>query len=120
MMKSRIQSSAVAAMAAMIVAVAVVLSSTTSQSQVVAFSPSPLSAKSVRIEHKHQPYRPFTVTDSNVLTTATALNLKIDPSELKSKKGVNPGAAKGAAYAGSIVIAVLLPVVFLAWSALQH
>eukprot|EP00529_Nitzschia_sp_RCC80_P034267 CAMPEP_0113506260 /NCGR_PEP_ID=MMETSP0014_2-20120614/35806_1 /TAXON_ID=2857 /ORGANISM="Nitzschia sp." /LENGTH=105 /DNA_ID=CAMNT_0000401729 /DNA_START=161 /DNA_END=478 /DNA_ORIENTATION=- /assembly_acc=CAM_ASM_000159 len=105
-------------MAAMIVAVAVVLSSTTSQ--VVAFSPSPLSTNSVRIQHQQQQqYRQLPVSDSNVLST-TALNLKIDPSELKSTKGVNPGAAKGAAYAGSIVIAVLLPVAFLAWSALQH
>eukprot|EP00529_Nitzschia_sp_RCC80_P034592 CAMPEP_0113485272 /NCGR_PEP_ID=MMETSP0014_2-20120614/24396_1 /TAXON_ID=2857 /ORGANISM="Nitzschia sp." /LENGTH=104 /DNA_ID=CAMNT_0000378909 /DNA_START=93 /DNA_END=407 /DNA_ORIENTATION=- /assembly_acc=CAM_ASM_000159 len=104
-------------MAAMIVAVAVVLGSTTSQ--VVAFSPSPLSTNSVRVQHQQQQYRQLPVSDSNVLST-TALNLKIDPSELKSTKGVNPGAAKGAAYAGSIVVAVLLPVAFLAWSALQH
>ena len=118
-MKSRIQSSAIAAMVAMIFAVAVVLSSTTSQ--VVAFSPSPLSTNSVRIQNQQQQqYRQLPVSESNVLSTTTALNLKIDPSELKSTKGVNPGAAKGAAYAGSIVIAVLLPLVFLAWSALQH
>ena len=56
------------------------------------------------------PTSPFTAE------TSTSLNLKVkvDP---EAKKRVNAGAAKGAAYGGSIAIAVLLPVVFLVWAA---
>lgn len=51
--------------------------------------------------------------------TSTTLNLKVKVDTVKVEKSnkVNPGAFKGAAYAGSIAIAVLLPVVFLVWAA---
>jgi hypothetical protein len=63
----------------------------------------------------------FTMGSISTSTTTTSLNLKIkvDPEKAKSK-GINPGLAKGAAYGGSIVVAVLLPVIFLAWSAFSH
>jgi len=51
-------------------------------------------------------------------TSSTSLNLKVkvDPD---AKKRVNPGLSKGAAYGGSIAIAVALPLVFLVWAALK-
>ncbi|KAG7359330.1 hypothetical protein IV203_015919 [Nitzschia inconspicua] len=59
--------------------------------------------------------------------TSTMLHLKIpvdnkdDDKSNQTSKGIkiNPGAFKGAAYAGSIVIAVFLPVAFLIWAALK-
>jgi hypothetical protein len=51
--------------------------------------------------------------------TSTSLNLKIKIDPEESKTRVNPGAYKGAAYAGSIAIAVLLPVVFLVWASIH-
>jgi hypothetical protein len=51
--------------------------------------------------------------------TSTSLNLKIKIDPEESKNRVNPGAYKGAAYAGSIAIAVLLPVVFLVWASIH-
>ncbi len=53
-------------------------------------------------------------------TTALGLKIKVDPDKAGKNKGINPGLAKGAAYGGSIVIAVLLPIIFLAWAALKH
>jgi hypothetical protein len=49
-------------------------------------------------------------------TTSTSLNLKIkvDPN---AKTNNSKGAAKGAAYVGSIAIAAALPIIFLIWSA---
>jgi hypothetical protein len=48
--------------------------------------------------------------------TSTSLNLKIkvDPN---AKTNNSKGAAKGAAYVGSIAIAAALPIIFLIWSA---
>jgi hypothetical protein len=51
--------------------------------------------------------------------TSTSLNLKIKIDPEDSKTRVNPGAYKGAAYVGSIAVAVLLPVVFLIWSSIH-
>ena len=52
-------------------------------------------------------------------TTTTQLQLKIDPNEIKGNSNNAKGMAKGAAYGGSIAVAVLLPVAFLAWAALH-
>jgi hypothetical protein len=109
--------SVTALMAIMIVAMA------STVLEVAAFSPAPVvsttTTRSGQIHHRHYP-----VVSENILSTTTApimtttsLSLKIDPKEIKNKKGNALGAAKGAAYGGSIVIAVLLPVIFLIWSA---
>jgi hypothetical protein len=66
------------------------------------------------------PTAPFTTSAfESTTTTTTALNLKvkIDPEKAKNKNVA--GNAKMAAYSGSIVIAILLPVIFLVWSALK-
>ena len=58
---------------------------------------------------------PFSTT-----TTSTQLQLKIDPNTIKKGNNKNAsGMAKGAAYGGSVAVAVLLPVAFLAWAALH-
>ena len=57
----------------------------------------------------------FVATESKPLTS---LQLRIDPKELEKNNSNNAAAnMKGAAYGGSIAIAVLLPVVFLVWAA---
>ncbi|KAL3915495.1 MAG: hypothetical protein SGILL_005626 [Bacillariaceae sp.] len=53
-------------------------------------------------------------------TPTTALSLKVDPNSIKKNNSNLSGKAKGAAYGGSIAIAVLLPVAFLVWSAVSH
>ena len=63
------------------------------------------------------------VTTSSTKTTrsTTALRLKVDPEALKKNaknKNVS-GTSKMAAYGGSVVIALLLPVAFLVWSAVS-
>ncbi|CAB9511100.1 expressed unknown protein [Seminavis robusta] len=52
-----------------------------------------------------------------VAETSTSLNLKVKVDPEQSKNRSNPAAMKGAAYGGSIAIAVLLPVAFLVWAA---
>ena len=65
------------------------------------------------IRYASVPTSPFTVET----TTSLNLKIKVDPEEQKNR--VNPGAYKGAAYAGSIAIAVLLPVIFLVWASIH-
>lgn len=86
-----------------------------------AFAPQPRPVTTVSIQSKNNG-RPFDyrMGVGTPATTSTSLNLKIKVDPEKTKKGINPGLAKGAAYGGSIVVAVLLPVIFLAWSALSH
>jgi hypothetical protein len=48
-------------------------------------------------------------------TTQLHLKVKVDP-EASKKDKINPGAYKGAAYGGSIAIAILLPVAFLVYA----
>jgi hypothetical protein len=61
-------------------------------------------------------------TQTQTATSSTALSLKLDVKELeKNASNKNTSAnVKGAAYGGSIVIAILLPVAFLVWSATSH
>ena len=62
----------------------------------------------------------FEEKESSMTLSSTALNLKVKVDPEKSVKGgFNPAAFKGLAYGGSIVVAVFLPVAFLAWSALN-
>ena len=59
------------------------------------------------------------VASSSGTTTALRLKVKIDP-EAKNKGNKNvAGNAKMAAYGGSVVIALLLPIAFLVWSAVS-
>lgn len=61
------------------------------------------------------PSTPFTAS-----TSSTALNLKIKVDEsAQDSNRINPGAFRGAAYGGSILVAVALPLVFLVWAALK-
>mmetsp|Transcript_18235 Transcript_18235/g.29428 ORF Transcript_18235/g.29428 Transcript_18235/m.29428 type:complete len:82 (-) Transcript_18235:153-398(-) len=50
-------------------------------------------------------------------STQLFLKVKVDPKAASNKNKINPGAFKGAAYGGSIAVAVLLPVAFLVWAA---
>ena len=62
-----------------------------------------------------------TSSPSTTTTSSTALRLKVDPEALKKNaknKNVS-GTGKMAAYGGSVVIALLLPVAFLVWSAVS-
>eukprot|EP00544_Gedaniella_sp_CCMP2646_P014269 CAMPEP_0202487126 /NCGR_PEP_ID=MMETSP1361-20130828/5545_1 /ASSEMBLY_ACC=CAM_ASM_000849 /TAXON_ID=210615 /ORGANISM="Staurosira complex sp., Strain CCMP2646" /LENGTH=106 /DNA_ID=CAMNT_0049116445 /DNA_START=36 /DNA_END=356 /DNA_ORIENTATION=+ len=61
-------------------------------------------------------------TQTQTATSSTALSLKLNVKELeKNASNKNTSAnVKGAAYGGSIVIAILLPVAFLVWSATSH
>lgn len=61
------------------------------------------------------------ITASTKTTSSTTLRLKVDPEALKKNaknKNVS-GTSKMAAYGGSVVIALLLPVAFLVWSAVS-
>jgi hypothetical protein len=62
------------------------------------------------------------ITQTQTATSSTALSLKLNVKELeKNASNKNTSAnVKGAAYGGSIVIAILLPVAFLVWSATSH
>lgn len=61
--------------------------------------------------------------ESSILTSSTmdtALRLKMDVKELEKNAASNSsGNAKMAAYGGSVVIALALPLAFLAWSAIH-
>ena len=64
---------------------------------------------------------PGLTTSSTKTTRTTALRLKVDPEALKKNaknKNVS-GTSKMAAYGGSVVIALLLPIAFLVWSAVS-
>jgi hypothetical protein len=62
------------------------------------------------------------ITQTQTATSSTALSLKLNVKELeKNASNKNTSAnVKGATYGGSIVIAILLPVAFLVWSATSH
>ena len=80
-----------------------------------AFTTSPRTALSTRAHIT----TPFTTAASAASTsTALALKIKVDP-DAKGNNNV-AGNAKMAAYGGSVIIAVLLPVFFLIWSAVSH
>ncbi|KAL7428171.1 hypothetical protein ACHAXH_001736 [Discostella pseudostelligera] len=60
----------------------------------------------------------FQVLPSSTSTsTALQLKVKVDPEAKKTKNAA--GNAKMAAYGGSVVIALLLPIAFLVWSAVS-
>jgi hypothetical protein len=63
-----------------------------------------------------------TTSSFGPLTTKTSTTLyvkvKIDPK--KSDDRINPAVFRNAAYLGSIAVAVLLPVIFLIWSATNN
>jgi hypothetical protein len=75
-----------------------------------------VSDRSAAVAHKSATKNVFDVKPS-FATTSTQLHLKVDPNSIKNKNKNSMGVAKGAAYGGSIAVAVLLPVVFLAWAA---
>jgi hypothetical protein len=60
------------------------------------------------------PSSPFAAGTSS---TTLHLKVKVDTVKVEKSKKINPGAFKGAAYGGSIAIAVLLPIAFLVWAA---
>jgi hypothetical protein len=66
-----------------------------------------------------QTMSPTMSTATTMRSSSTQLSLKIKLDPEASKKKVNPGAFKGAAYGGSIVVAVLLPLAFLVWAAVH-
>ena len=76
------------------------------------------SKASVRKQHAFKTTPPLSSAEGLTSTTALQLKVKIDP-EAKGNKNV-AGNAKMAAYGGSVVVAVLLPVVFLIWAAVSH
>ena len=59
----------------------------------------------------------FEVPSSAASSTALNLKVKVDPNKKTSN---TTGNAKMAAYGGSVVIAVALPVLFLIWSAVSN
>lgn len=77
------------------------------------------SASSVARRTKYVPLGPAYDIPTRTSVSRTALNLKVkvDPD---AKGGDNvKGKAKMAAYGGSVVFALLLPVAFLVWSAVS-
>ncbi|KAL7481318.1 hypothetical protein ACHAW6_007000 [Cyclotella cf. meneghiniana] len=76
------------------------------------------SMASVRKQHAFKTVPPFSSAKGLTSSTALQLKVKVDP-EAKGNKNVT-GNAKMAAYGGSIVVAVLLPVAFLIWAAVSH
>lgn len=84
-----------------------------------AFTTSPRTALSTHASTHAPITTPFTTAASAASTsTALALKIKVDP-DAKGNNNVT-GNAKMAAYGGSVIIAVLLPVFFLIWSAVSH
>ncbi|KAL3790222.1 hypothetical protein HJC23_005594 [Cyclotella cryptica] len=81
-----------------------------------AFTTTPMT--SVRKQYASKTMPPITSANGLASTTALQLKVKVDP-EAKGNKNV-AGNAKMAAYGGSIVVAVLLPVAFLIWAAVSH
>jgi hypothetical protein len=66
---------------------------------------------------RSSPFETIVVAAPSSTTTSLQLKIKIDPEKAKIKNAA--GMAKGAAYGGSILIAVLLPVAFLIWAAIK-
>ncbi|KAL3771104.1 hypothetical protein ACHAWU_006481 [Discostella pseudostelligera] len=58
------------------------------------------------------------IPSSTSSSTALQLKVKVDPDAAKKTKNT-AGNAKMAAYGGSVVIALLLPIAFLVWSAVS-
>ena len=88
---------------------AIVVAAFFAVSSVNAFTTKP----AISVQRGPVPTSPFSAE------TSTTLNLKVKVDTVKVEKSnkINPGAFKGAAYGGSIAIAVLLPVAFLIWAA---
>jgi hypothetical protein len=91
--------------------VAIVVSAFLAVSHVAAFT-SPKPSSLIR----HRPSTPFSISYGGS-TKALNLKVKVDPDAAKKKNAL--GNAKMAAYGGSVAIAILLPVIFLVWSALK-
>jgi hypothetical protein len=60
---------------------------------------------------------PSSSSSSSFSNSALHLKVKVDPDAKKTKN--TAGNAKMAAYGGSVIIAVLLPIAFLVWSAVS-
>lgn len=60
---------------------------------------------------------PSSSSSSSFSNSALQLKVKVDPDAKKTKN--TAGNAKMAAYGGSVIIAVLLPIAFLVWSAVS-
>ena len=79
-----------------------------------AFTTSTTGSRSSAITTRRVPVTEMPTASHTSTSTSLNLKIKVDPNK---KTENSKGAAKGAAYVGSIAIAAALPIIFLIWSA---
>ncbi|KAL3815999.1 hypothetical protein ACHAXA_010659 [Cyclostephanos tholiformis] len=119
-------SSLVVVVVVVVVFAAVSLDTASGFTSIRTSSPQPRSTLAPKPSHGLENNGPSSSSSSFAIIppppSVTALNLKvkIDPEAAKTKVNKNvAGNAKMAAYGGSVVIALMLPIAFLVWSAVS-